>query len=66
MNQELKQIYNYCALNRLPINNAKTNYMLVSSSSCHPKIIITGTEQKDYIKFLGVYLDKHLNWQLHI
>ena len=66
MNQELKQIYNYCALNRLPINNAKTNYMLVSSSSCHPKIIITGTEQKDYIKFLGVYLDKHLSWQLHI
>ena len=64
MNQELKQIYNYCALNKLFIDTAKTNYMLVSSSRCHPKI--TGIEQKDYIKYLGVYLDKHLNWQLHI
>ena len=38
--------------------------MLVSSSTrCHPKINITGIEQKDYIKYLGVYVDKHLNWQ---
>ena len=50
MNQELKQIYNYCALNKLSINTAKTNYMLVSSSRCQPKINITGIEQKDYIK----------------
>ena len=66
MNQELKQIYNYCALNKLSINTAKTNYMLVSSSRCHPKINITGIEQKDYIKYLGVYIDKHLNWQPQI
>ena len=56
MNQELKQIYNYFALNKLSINTAKTNYMLVSSSRC----------QKDYIKYLGVYIDKHLNWQPQI
>ena len=61
MNRELKQIYNYCALNKLSINTAKTNYMLVSSSRCHPKINITGIEQKDYIKYLRVYIDKHLN-----
>ena len=66
MNQELKQIYNYCALNKLSINTAKTNYMLVSSSRCHPKINITGIEQKDYIKYLGVYIDKNLNWQPQI
>ena len=66
MNRELKQIYNYCALNKLSINTAKTNYMLVSSSRCHPKINITGIEQKDYIKYLGVYIDKHLNWQPQI
>ena len=40
--------------------------MLVSSSRCHPKINITGIEQKDYIKYLGVYIDKHLNWQPQI
>ena len=66
MNREFKQIYNHCALNKLSINTAKTNYMLVSSSRCHPKINITGIEQKDYIKYLGVYIDKHLNWQPQI
>ena len=49
MNQELRQIYDYCALNKLPIYTANTNYMLVSSSRCDPKINITGIEQKDYI-----------------
>ena len=61
MNRELKQIYNYCALNKLSINTAKTNYMLASSSRCHPKVNITGIEQKDYTKYLRVYIDKHLN-----
>ena len=58
MNRERKQIY----------NSAKTSYMLVSSSRCHPKIHITGIdhEQKDYIKYLGVYVDKHLNWKPQI
>ena len=46
MNQEPKEIYNYCALNKLSINTANTNYMLVSSSGCPPKIIITGIEHK--------------------
>ena len=40
--------------------------MSVSSSRCHPKINITGIEQKDYIEYLGVYIDKHLNWQPQI
>ena len=66
MNQELKQIYNYCTLNKLSINTAKTNYMLVSPSIYYPKINITGIEQKDYINYLGVYIDKHLNWQPQI
>ena len=66
INQVLKQIYNYCALNKLSIYTTNTNYMLVSSSRCHPKINITGIEQKDHIKYLGVYIDKHLNWQPQI
>ena len=28
--------------------------------------LVTGIEQKDYIKYLGVYIDKHLNWQPQI
>ena len=46
MIQELKQIYNYCALNKLSIYNAKTNYMLVSPSRCHPKINIIDLNRK--------------------
>ena len=38
--------------------------MLVSLSRCHPKINITGIEQKDHI--MGVHIDKHLNWQPQI
>ena len=45
MNRELKQIYNYCYKVKLS-NTAKINYMLVSSSRCHPKINL-GTLSKD-------------------
>ena len=31
MNSEMKQVYKYCALNKLSINFSKTNYMLISS-----------------------------------
>ena len=54
MNRQLKQIYNYCALNKLSINTAKTSYMLVSSSRCYPKINITGIEQKDYLSLIHI------------
>ena len=40
--------------------------MSVSSSRCHPKINIAVIEQKDYIKYLGVKIDKHFNWQPQI
>ena len=63
MNHEIKLIYKYCALNRLSINFSKTNYMLVSSPRYHPRINIDNVEEKDHIKYLGVYIDKHLNWQ---
>ena len=29
----------------------------------HPTIKIDNIESKDDIKYLGVYIDKHLNWQ---
>lgn len=66
MNPELKQIYNYCDLNKLSIDTATTNYMLVSLSRCYPKKNITGTEQNDHIKYLRVDIDKHLNCQPQI
>ena len=32
MNEELKLVFEYCIINKLSINLAKTNYMLISSS----------------------------------
>ena len=40
--------------------------MSVSSSRCHSKINIAVIVQKDYIKYLGVKIDKDLNWQPQI
>ena len=47
MNQELKQIYKYCALNEVSINFAKTNYMLISSPRYHPTVKIDNTKPKE-------------------
>ena len=49
MSHELKQIYKYCARNKLSINFAKTklNYMLISSPRHHPTINIENIELKD-------------------
>ena len=66
MNRELKQSYNYCALVNYLLTLQRPIICLVSSFRCHPKINITGIEQKDYIKYLGVYIDKHFNWQPQI
>ena len=66
MNQERKQIYQFCALNELFINFATTNYMLISSLRYHPTIKIDSTEPKKYIKYLRVYIDKHVTWQPQI
>ena len=63
MNHQLKQICKYYAPNKLSINFAKTNYMLISSLRHHPRINIDNIEAKDYIKYQGVYIDKHLNRQ---
>ena len=62
MNEEFIQILDYCSTNKL-YNFKKTNYMIISS---HKKQIsnvrIHEIEQKDYIKYLGAYIDKHLKW----
>lgn len=51
MNHELKLIYKYCALNKLSINFARTNYMLVM-------VIVSGNGfiYRTYpIRFVAVY-----------
>ena len=67
MNNELKNIFRYCATNKLSINLKKTNYMIISSKpSAKNRINIFGIEQKEYIKYLGVYINNNLKWTEHI
>ena len=46
MNHQLKQLYKYCAQNKLSKNFAKTIYMLILSPRYHPKINIDNIEPK--------------------
>ena len=55
-------------LKKLPINFKKTHYMIISSpqKGNKPKFNLHNIEEKNHIKYLGIYIDNNLNWALHI
>ena len=64
MNCEMTRVLNYCSINKLSVNMKKTNFMLITSSRKKvTPINILNFEQKACIKYLGVYIDQHLNWK---
>ena len=66
MNHELKKFFDYCVLNKLSVNMNKTNFMLITSSKKKCINIKINNEQKNCIKYLGIYLDEHINWKSQI
>ena len=62
MNEEFKLVVKYCATNKLSINLSKTNYILVSSSRLNGSINVNDIKIQSQIKYLGAYIDQHLNW----
>ena len=54
INEEFNHLLSYCSANKLSVNFKKTHYMTISFP------------QKNYIKYLGIYIDKNLNWAPHI
>ena len=72
MNEELKNFDIWMKCNKLSVNAKKTNYIILKSN--RKKIVNNISlslgnemlEQKKAVKFLGVYLDKHLMWKDHI
>ena len=62
MNNELKLVLRSCTINKLSVNLKKTNYnnMLITSPRKQVHINI------NYIKYLGIYIDEHLNWKPQI
>ena len=73
VNTELKSVVTWLRLNKLSLNAGKTELIFFRSNR-HPlnydKISIKLNGLKltpvDYIKYLGMYIDKHLNWNTHI
>lgn len=72
INKELSKVNKWFIVNKLTLNIDKTNFIVFKS---HRKIRPTlGTisldgipiTEVDSIKFLGVYIDKHLTWKAHI
>ena len=66
MNEEIKLVLKYCAINKLSANFKKTNYMLVTSLKKQWQLNINNIKCKSYIKYLGIYLDEHLQWEPQI
>jgi hypothetical protein len=68
INDELKHILKYCNENKLSINFKKTNYMLIRSpkKKCNITIETCSIEQKKKIKYLGVFIDEHLQWDAQL
>ncbi len=58
--------------NKLSVNISKTNYIIFRprQKKINSNLVIQYNNQtitqKQYIKFLGVYLDEHLSWKEHI
>ena len=69
VNNELQLVLKYCASNKLSVNFKKTNYMLISSTRKSVHINVDNIARKPFVKYLGIYIDEHLNWEpqtLHI
>ena len=76
MNSELAKIKKWCDINKLSINMAKTNFMIIKSArkrNMEISLNISNSdgsshvlERKQCIKYLGVMIDEFLTWKHHI
>ena len=72
VNHELTKVSDWLTANKLTLNVEKSNFLIITSKQQNLsyqvdlKINNKSIIQKDYIKYLGVILDKNLNWKQHI
>ena len=72
-NQELIRISTWLATNKLVLNISKTNYIIFTSKGksynknvSNIKIDGNNIQQVNKTKFLGIIIEEHLNWAMHI
>ena len=71
INNELSKISEWLKVNKLPLNTKKTKVMIFhmpQKQVTTPKLEIDGTsiEFVNSFNYLGITIDKYLNWQDHI
>lgn len=74
VNSELDTLYNWFASNKLSLNIEKTQLVkfersrprIIPDYLPHIKINNTIIHESDFVKFLGVYIDKSFSWKEHI
>ena len=70
VNRELKNVIQWLSSNKLTLNISKSKYMMVSNKRNHCSLNIEINDEKleecDSYKYLGVHIDKNLNWKSHI
>ena len=72
-NQELIRISTWLTTNKLILNISKTNYIILTSKGksynknvSNIKIDGNNIQQVNKTKFLGIIIEEHLNWAMHI
>ena len=73
INTELKEVVKWLRLNKLSLNATKTELIFFRShrhslnyDNIHIKMAGVKLIPVEYIKYLGMYIDKFLDWNLHI
>ena len=78
VNQELHKLHDWLAANKLSLNIKKTNFVIFCPAqkklTYQPKLMIFDNEQnknvalesKEYVRYLGILIDKNLSWKHHI
>ena len=73
LNQEIPKVSTWFKCNKLSLNIDKTNFVYFRLSNTEiiefpDSILIDNVplQRKKYAKFLGVFIDEHLNWNEHL
>lgn len=73
INHDLQSLSKWCIRNKLTINLEKTSYVVLKNAQNKyqfktDSLYLNGKvlTYSDNIKFLGIFIDKHLNWSCHI
>ena len=67
LNNDMKKIENWCSRNKLVLNSRKCKIVGFGRNVQKEKNLLLGElEEVVSFKYLGLFIDKHLNFDLHI